>query len=342
MIRFSPIEEQQPPLQFALPQTSMLVLRITLKSGFVAPAIIQPRLNDWVTSKGEIIKANYNILPVYVFLPAAGSVSISVTIHIPPDLKENEIIRAALQFSSFKNCDIRLQVMIDNSVKAADLFMEHLVELKIPHSTGMNNETAKNELHNAEAVAKTIAGLSGLEIIPAKWLMAELLFALCEKGMNEATRTENKKIIHSLQQTKFFKNGVLVVSGSQLIHWVMMNMGISAGMRAVSGHEANSVLEQWKNILLSLSASDIELPVNGVAVHSFFQPYNYEAVSEKMGMEPDKWFLYLLLGLMSISPGLQSILQQISETAPGPKPEAKKKNKRTIKKVIHEKGSLQR
>ena len=202
---------------------------------------------------------------------------------------------------------------------------------------------SESALLESEHISRILGSFTGLEIIPCKWLVAELILAVCAKGMSACKKEKNKMLITDLQRTQFFKNGVLVVAGSQLIYWIRINLSLSSSLQLATGSaQTLGMLQKWEEWFLNLIDKNIEAPDYELANVLFPQEDNQEAVLEKIGSEPENWFLFLVLGLIEISPRLNSIINQIVDKVPKQPVKKPARKGLTQKKVLKEKGSLKR
>jgi hypothetical protein len=178
--------------------------------------------------------------------------------------------------------------------------------------------------------------------VPGKWLAAELILMLCVKGIQVTKQDENIELIKKLQSTKFFKNGVLIVSGSQIIHWIRVNNSISSGLQAIVGNKNNGIINTWENLLLNLIENDIEKNkgLSGNQSEIEIQHEDFGAVLEEIGNEPEKLFLYFLLGLMEVSPSINDVIRQVCAKVQESKIIKEREKKTNSKKVLNERGSL--
>jgi len=342
MIRFTPIDDTINEISFSLPLKSMLVLRVLLKSNFLAPAVIQPTLNNWIANDGSIYPAQYKILPSHVYMSPGAEISITISVQIPEDVEEGSVIHSMIQFSGFKNSSVRIKLNV-NGNNVQDHISEHALELTIPMSHANERQHDDHVFFRSEQTAKIIGSLTGLEILPAKWLVAELVLAVCERGLHAAEQKETQVFIEKLRRTQFFKNGVLVTASSQFVHWIMISLSISSGLQAVSGSKLKTsrMLYSWEDWLFNLVDKDIEIPGHADNLQ-YKSEYTNEVIIEKLGMEPERWFLFLLLGLMQVSPRINSVIKQVADKVPDAQPQTEKKTNNRVKKVLKEKGSLQR
>lgn len=327
-----------------MPLNSLLVLRINLTSKFLAPAIIQPKIDDWVTFDGNILEARYIALPSYSYVSTGELLSITITLKLPPELKTGEKIQSAIRFSGFKDCDYKIMIQISESVTVDNEIVEHKLDIIIPFDKEKQTNGIESSLFQSEYISKILGSFTSLEIIPCKWLVAELIVAICTKGMSAHGNEKNKILIEDLQRTQFYKNGVLVVAGSQLIYWVKINLALSSSLQLASGGSVQplGILQKWEELLLNLIDNDIEAP-DYVSVDILFpEGDSPDILLEKIGTEPEKWFLFLVLGLLEISPRISSIIAQIAAKAPRQAVKKVAAKRLPSKKVLKEKGSLKR
>ncbi|MCB9307825.1 MAG: hypothetical protein H6565_14610 [Lewinellaceae bacterium] len=343
MIYFSKIEDDEQPLRFTVSRGGMLVLRIALKSNFVAPAVLQPRLGDWVAADGTILEAKPRITPAYVYASPDSTTHITIAAPIPATAEPRQLWSSALHFSSYRQSGIKVLIEVVDADNAEGNIDEYFVDIAFPRERPDAGEAGNNSINQTEQTARLLAMMAGLEVLPAKWLVAEMVLSLCERGMHVAEEEEYRVLAEKLAKTRFFKNAVLVFSSAQFVHWVLVGLSISSGLHAVTARKKRSsrMFHNWEEWLMNLAGHDIEKAGSGKEDLQFPQEQHYETVAGKIGMEPDKWLLYMLLGLMQVSPRQKEVITQLCEQAPDGK-KAKPAGRRKPKDILNEKGSLQR
>lgn len=343
MIKFSQIDSSVNDISFSEPLKSLLVLRISLKSNFLAPAIIQPKINNWIRSDGSIFPVVYKILPAYIYISPGAEASMTITLQTPENIISGDVLQSVIQFSGYKNSSVKIKLTVCDNNNSNNDVREHSLELAVPFHSSTKDNNEDVSLFRLEHAAKIMGSLAGLEIIPAKWLIVELVLSLCERGFYASEQKETQDLIDKLKRTQFFKNGVLAIASSQFLHWIMTGLSISSGIQAATGNNLNTtcILHFWEEWLFSLIDKDLEaLDYSSIDLQFPNQNKNEEII-EKLGMEPERWFLFLLLGLIQISPRINSIIHQLANNIPKAKPKPVKK-KNSAKKILKEKGSLQR
>lgn len=344
MIYFSKIEDNGQHLRFTLNKGGMLVLRIALKSNFVAPAVLQPRLEDWVTEEGAILTAAYKASPAYLYVSPNSISHFTLTVPMPADAEPAQNLSGTLHFSSIQHCAVKIQVLIADPQDTPGAIEEHLVNITIPDNNTTAPDHSINTINRTEQTAKLLSMLASLEVLPSKWLVAELALSVCERGLQAMEQEEYRVLAEQLTKTRFFKNAVLVFSAAQFVHWVLLGLSISAGLQAVTARKKKSarMIHNWEEWLMNLADHDVESTAQSSSGLQFPQDQHYEAVINRIGMEPDKWLLYLLLGLMQISPRQKAIVEQLCRQIPENKKRKPGATKKKVKNVLNEKGSLQR
>lgn len=352
MITISPVEELPRSFSFSVSPGSLLILRFHITSNFMAPAIIQPKIEEWVNNEGQIISLPTEVNPLYNYLSPRKESTITVTLHIPKSLNPDTEIRTIISFSGYDQCAFDMILRIEAARKGSGPSIEHAIHLTVPpkapqkiNATSENTkETTSETIFTSEYVVKLIAGLTGLEVLPAKWLVSEIILLLCSKGKKSISQGMYNTVIPKLKKTLFFKNASLIVASSQLIQWLKLNASISSGLQAVLGKnegESLRILKIWEKWLFSLIPKDIEKNIQKDPLLEISSDDNFDAVLEDIGYEPDKFFLYLILGLMQISPRIHEVIVQVSDRIPD-SPQEHTDPSHTQNDVLSEKGSLSR
>ena len=112
----------------------------------------------------------------------------------------------------------------------------------------------------AQASYSLVAGLTSLDMIPARWLVAEMLTAVCQLGDSRAASAEGRALLNRLGKTRFFKNGVVSFSSAQVPRWVLSALSSASGLNAALGGQTGqgTLLYIWERWLLGLADGDVE------------------------------------------------------------------------------------
>ena len=316
------------------------VLRLSINNRLMIPVVIHLKMDDWVDSKGMILEMEYSISPIYFYLPPHGDGKMTVTLKIPSKCIPGDTIQSKLRIPGLEEYRIPLVASIKQKTKRTKKIIETDVHLNIPGGQNGKKEGQNDTMSQTQGSLKLLTSMAAFELIPGKWIIAELIIQLCRRGMKHAAKPEGAEWLRKMSLTRFYKNGCMVFRGAQLPQWVVVASSITSGISSVlgTGHRL-SILDTWEHWLLNLIDQDLESP-------GFKQEHigglhdDNDTFLSQMGMEPEKWFGYFILGLSQISPRFESISGQLLEKIKAHKP-APSKNKKT-KDVIKEKGSLQK
>jgi hypothetical protein len=193
-----------------------------------------------------------------------------------------------------------------------------------------------------KAIGTLLAGLAGVEVIPARWLVAELLLTIAERGFEVARTPRGAALRARLARLRFFKNGVLALRGAHLPSWIMIGVTVSSGLYSALGGKSSQgrLLYTWEKWLFDLVDTDIE-HFTDESPEVLLPPAELDAALARLGNEAEDWFAYLVLGLMEVSPRLQSVLEALAAGAPEPVAE-RAADESEVPDVLGEKGSIQR
>ncbi|MDB9313688.1 hypothetical protein PN462_11305 [Spirulina sp. CS-785/01] len=181
--------------------------------------------------------------------------------------------------------------------------------------------------------------LPSLDILPARWLVVELLAILGQQGEIYAQTENGSQLLNQLHRTRFFKNGVLAVATAHLPRWLHISQQATSAYQdslGKSDHPGGLIYtaEQWfKSLLPDSLQADWE--------ESWAQPTNLEGFVERMERESDRIFAAVILGLMQLSPQLNTRLTKIAQQAPE-SPPAPSKPTFPLEDILSENESLQR
>jgi len=186
--------------------------------------------------------------------------------------------------------------------------------------------------HATLASYNLTAGLPGLDLLPVRWLVVELLLIFAREGDNYATTSPGETFLNQLRLTRFCKNGVLSFATAQAARWLTVSHTTASAFHGAIGSPQGQMglLKFWEQWLWDIADENIQIPHQSV-----------EPLVKKLGMDAEAWFLKILLGLSVISPRIATTLEAIAATAPETPPEPPMTTVR-IKDILSEEGSLQR
>jgi hypothetical protein len=183
-------------------------------------------------------------------------------------------------------------------------------------------------------------GLPGLEGLPARWLAAELLLVLAEKGKERAQTHEGSQLLAQLGRTRFFKNGVLALAAAQVPRWLAVSQSAASAYHASIGGlpGQQGMLYAWEQWLWSLVEADLfagELRLK-IRVTDFVGGSTVTA----LGGNADLWFGAWVLALAQVSPRFAAFVGAIAPASAAPAAPAA--SEQVFDDVLGEEKSIQR
>ncbi|MGB5661535.1 MAG: hypothetical protein WBO54_18850 [Thermoanaerobaculia bacterium] len=314
-----------------------LVIRLAITSRMVAPAVIRPRMEPWVLPSGDLVEVQASMAPAYVYIAPSQEARITLSAQVPGGIAAGEILRGGLSFPGAEDDPLPILLEITEGEST-----DHSIHLTLPLSPYEASENGHLDPAGAKAVSTLLAGLAGMEVIPARWIVAELLLTICEVGVEKARTEEGAEILARLSRLRFYKNGVLAFRGTHLPNWVMIGVTVSSGLHsALGGRDVGGrMLYTWEKWLFDLIDIDIEnFADDGPQV--LLPPPELDRSLAELGNEAEMWFGYLLLGLMEISPRIRAVLASLAEEAPAAVADQADDDPE-ISDVLGEEGSIQR
>jgi len=322
---------------------SLLILRVIVTSTALLPTVIRVRLEDWVSSQGQIFQPNEQVAPSHLYLKTAGEARITVTCNLPPNLPDREILYGAILLPGLERHRYPLLVHISAPEDGQGATTDHSVAITLPRYDGEEEDNGSPLFSTSASHFKLMGALTSLEILPAKWIVYEMVLTICNRGWQHAMTPDGNILWFRLRKTRMYKNAVLVFRGVQFPQWVLLAHSLSSGVSALSGNlkVGSSILQTWEEWLFNLLEKDVESSEFDFDEIKVPDATDYQALLNEMGLDPEKWLAYFLLGLSEISPRINGIFAQLCSNIPGPK-EATTEKKKNPKDIINEDGTLQR
>ena len=313
----SATEIGQPAFRLKAAAGSVLVLRLSIQSRMIAAAVVRPSLRAWVRDDGAVEETEHRVSPSYCYLRQGASAGLTLTTTLPQTWQPGERWHSALSFPGIEDeiLPIELEILLPSEPEAP--LAEHHISLTLP-LTGYPDEPDAAGT-STQAIYTLLAGLAGLDVIPARWVIAEILTAICESGDAYAQTEDGAAFLNRLTRTRFYKNGVLAFRGAQVPNWILVGLTISSGLQAALGgkHQAGSILYTWESWLLSLIEMDIE-NASGPMGEIKLPPPSLEESMAAFGTDAEHWFATLVLGLVQLSPRIRATLETLCEQVAAP------------------------
>ncbi|MEY3867149.1 MAG: hypothetical protein RLZZ338_1040 [Cyanobacteriota bacterium] len=179
-------------------------------------------------------------------------------------------------------------------------------------------------------------GLPGLDAIPVRWLVLELLLIICQRGEQYSQTQEGCQLLTPLKRTRFFKNGLLAFATAQAPRWLAVSQSAASAYQAFLGPQIGQggILYAWEQWLWSLTENQPSIPPP--------QAGETEAFLKAISIDVERAFVDTILGLSLVSPAIKVILNAIAAMAPNIPQTQIPPSPTKVSDVIGEIGTLQR
>ena len=316
-----------------------VVIRLNVYSKMAAPAVLQPALDAWVLPDGEPVETRLRVAPSYAYLSQGQEARLTLTLTVPPGLQPGDRLRGGLHFPGIGEESLPLELEITPSTDDI-ISLEHNISVILPLAGYEPDDDPQSA--GTKAIYTLLSGLAGMEVIPAKWVVAELLLKVCETGADYIKTEEGSQQLERISRLRFFKNGVLAFRGAHIVNWIMVGVTVSSGLYSALGDKTSHgrMLYTWEKWLYDLIDIDIE-NFSDEGLETNLPPPDVETTLTSLGMETERWFGCLLLGLVKLSPRIRSIVEQLADSAPDVET-TEDIDDIVSNDVLSEKGSLQR
>lgn len=299
------------PLKLQLQPDSTVVLRISYRNPLNKAMLLRPTLDDWLVDGDLVVSTSPSFDPSYIYLFSGSDASQIMTIPIPKDLSPCQTLKTWLRFPGIEEEAIPMDI----EIIPVSLEQPQIVDLPLDVTFGVSGKTNASS-HSVDPTTAGILGLmSGiidLDKIPTRFLVAELLIIIAHKGEEYARTLPGSSLLEQLKHTVFFKNGTIAFTQAQLLSWISESMAIANAILfgTTQTPQKQGLLYIWQQWLLSLIDTDVEAKEIGKQI--FVPPFELEAVVMELGMDAERWFGDILLGLAQLSPRIAQILRAIA------------------------------
>ncbi len=294
--------------------SATLSLRLSLRNEMNETVLAHPTLDDWVSDSGQIFSTVARLVPSYIYLERGREASQTVTVDIPSDLLPGQIFKSWLRFPGLQETAIpvKIEILPADSLPNKTEAVELPLQVTLPLPGEPNKLFALEPDPTTAGIFGLIAGVLDLEKIPSRWLAAELLALLAQKGEEYAQTKAGGDLLARLKGTRFFQNGARAFVSAQLPVWISQSLSAASSV-LVSQVGKGRLLEIWERWLLNLAHTDLEAGASGKEIS--VPPLFAEGFADKMGGDGERWFGAIALGLAQVSPRIASILEACA-TAP--------------------------
>jgi hypothetical protein len=193
-----------------------------------------------------------------------------------------------------------------------------------------------------EATKNLVAGLPTLDTLPVRWLVVELLIRLCQQGDEYAHTPDGSQLLAQLKPTDFFKNGVLAFAAAAFPRWLTISQQAASAYQASVGPQMGQggLLDLGEKWLWNLTPTDLNIDrlKDGISSSSAA-----DAFVISLGMDAERWFSGVVLGLALVSPRIGGRLRAIASSQNiAPLHASKPSGQTRLDDVLQEGRSLQR
>ncbi|NET27392.1 hypothetical protein [Okeania sp. SIO1I7] len=304
---------QLPQLKFQLQPGSTLLLRISFHNWMKEAILLRPTLDDWVVDDDLVVSGSQSLDPPYIYLFSGSDASQMMTSSLPGDVLPGQRLKTWLRFPGIQEEAIPIDIEIMPVVQPHPQVVEFPLTVTFPVS-GKTNSGFSHTLDTTMAgILGLISGVIDLDKIPTRWLVAELLIVIAQKGEEYAQTLPGSRLLEQLKHTVFYQNGIVALTSAQLPGWISESLTIANTILGGSSQTPGTqrLLYIWEQWLLSLVETDVEAEEVGKQI--FVPPFLAEAMVAKLGMDADRWWGNILLGLSVLSPRVGQILATIAE-----------------------------
>ncbi len=151
---------------------------------------------------------------------------------------------------------------------------------------------------DTQATNNFIVALLGLDKLPARWLVVELLLLLCIQGDKYAQTKAGSELLAYLKNTDFFHNGVLAFDAAKVPRWLTLTQ------QAASAYHASVGTKIGEGGLLPMAEKWLLGEIKSETANAFVA---------SMGMDSDRNFSCVVLGLAVVSPRMGGLLDAIAK-----------------------------
>jgi hypothetical protein len=213
-------------------------------------------------------------------------------------------------------------------------------------TTHSNRNILMRKLENDDAIQainNLMTILQSLDIIPARWLVVELLLLVCQKGNQYVQTKSGSQLLQQLKTTRFFNNGVIAFSSAQVPRWLAIShqAAIAYQASASSGLFKGGLLDVTQQWLWSLGLTDLNISSlkNDISISANAT----DAFISSLGIDAEAWFGSLVLGLGLRSPKIADLCtREISTHLGVASVVPSTTSQRTPENIFQQRGSLQR
>lgn len=327
-------------IEFETEAGKLLIIRLFVKNKYPNPMLVRVSVDDWVANDGAIYSTYNRIEPGYLYILQEGDAAATISLLVPEELKSGQTLKSNIRFPGANEDSFTILTKIkkstgQDSVKVPE---EKSVSIRLPF--GKTEERQKVDSKSSMAVYHLVSGLSNMSVLPSQWLFSECITLICVGGERLSKTKPGREKLNRISRTRLYKNLTLSFATARFPQWISGNIISASSIHAAMGgkYGQGRIIYIWLQWLLSIVDTDIE-DTNNISANVDLPKENLEEAVARFGDQPQTWAGYLLLGLTSVSPELETIINHISENAPGDENRTEE-SKDDVDDVLNESGSI--
>lgn len=327
-------------IEFDAEPGKLLIIRMFVKNKYPNPILVRVSVDDWVANDGAIYSTHNRIEPGYLYILQEGDAAATISLLVPEDINPGQTLKSNIRFPGANEDSYTILTKVkkstgQDSVKVPE---EKSVRVRIPF--GKTDEKQKDDHKSSMAVYHLVSGLSNMSVLPSQWLFSECITLICVEGERLSKTKPGREKLNKIKRTRFYKNLTLSFATARFPQWISGNIISASSIHAAMGgkYGQGRIIYIWLKWLFSLVDTDIENSDN-ITANIDFPKENLEEAVARYGDQPQTWAGYLLLGLTSVSPELETIINHISENTPDDENKAGE-SKDDVDDVLNESGSI--
>ena len=344
MIYFLPLDDPSGQYVFEISQGSALFINVNLTNNFATSILINAFLNLKTELHGnEQPIAKVHSDPRYIRSKESTTVLFSFT--IPVTINYFHTLTYIARFGDLPDCSILIIIQIKkDQYNYIPELNDKRIHLKLPvleNFTIYKNDLAIHTSYYTKLLHKILEGQMRLEQLRSSQLFSELMLTVCEIGLRASTKKKLSLRIHRIKRSTFFKNGVLVSAGTQILNWLKDQQTMLRQPILLNGsRQSMEIFNTWETWFKELFRNRFESEELTVFNDTAKGGLSFDALFQQIDQRPDQFFLFFTLGLMEISPQVKKMILHACSGIENPDLEEKHITQQMFAHVINENGSL--
>jgi hypothetical protein len=182
----------------------VIAIRLRARNRMMAAGLLRPTVEDWVTNDGQILSSGARAEPAYLYLLQGAEARQTLTLRVPAAALPGSILKTSLRFPGLGEEGVPIEVLITPPAGASPASpIEFPLDVALPLGDTGGAPADDGFGSTAQVSYSLVAGLAGLDLIPARWLVAELMTAVCARGEERLAAPEAQALLARIGRTRF-------------------------------------------------------------------------------------------------------------------------------------------